>query len=162
MMAFKQHDRRDVLFLTTFHKNIMLSSGKMYYKTGNPILKPEAIVDYNKHMGSVDKTDMLLSSLSCLRKSKKWYKKLGMHIMDLILLNSHASFKFLTGRKSYPLADFQFALIEQLILKHRGTITLERSITGHNDSLIRLIGRHFPSPVPPTEKLAKPFRRCHV
>lgn len=162
MMAFKWHDRRDVHFLSTFHSNTMKDTENIDYKTNTPIIKPEAIIDYNHNMGSVDKTDMLLSSLSCLRKTKKWYKKIAFHIFDLILLNSHSSFKLLKNKELCPLADFQFSLIEQLILKHRGPDIPRRQVGSQVDSLLRLNGKHFPCPVPSTATRAKAYRRCHV
>lgn len=38
-------------------------------------MKPECIIEYNKRMRAVDKTDMLLSSVESVRRTTKWYKK---------------------------------------------------------------------------------------
>jgi len=37
---------------------------------------------------TIDKTDMFLSSVECLQKNMKWYKKLFFYLIDLGLLNS--------------------------------------------------------------------------
>lgn len=68
-------------------------------------------------MGTVDKTDMLLSSVECIRKSIKWYKKLFFHIVDLSMLNAYSMYKTTTG-KHLKIADFQIELIKQLLQKY--------------------------------------------
>jgi hypothetical protein len=69
-------------------------------------------------MGTIDKTDMLLSSVECVRRTMKWYKKLFFHIVDMSLLNAYSAYKIVTG-KHISLADFQFKLINELILKYQ-------------------------------------------
>lgn len=54
-------------------------------------------------MGS---TDMLLSSIECIRKTCKWYKKIYFHLIDLSLLNAYSTYKTVTGQ-NLPLANFQ-------------------------------------------------------
>ena len=44
-------------------------------------------------MGSVDKADQLLEPYAYERKSDAWFKKLGIHFMFRILLNSFLAFK---------------------------------------------------------------------
>lgn len=59
------------------HENKMLTTGKVDYK-GNTIMKPKCVLEYI-YMGSVDKTDKLLSLVECLRKNVKRYKKIYFH-----------------------------------------------------------------------------------
>lgn len=94
LLALKWHDKREIHMLTT-----LLTDGKSTVVTDKPIVKPTCIIEYNKNMGSLDKTDMMLSSVNCLRKSVQWYKKIAFHIVNLYLLNSHTMYKNVTRKK---------------------------------------------------------------
>ena len=62
----------------------MIETRKSNWKTQKIVEKPECIVHYNKNMGSVDKTDMQISFVECLRKTIKWYKKFFFHLLGFI------------------------------------------------------------------------------
>jgi hypothetical protein len=129
-------------------------------KTNTPIVKPDCVTDYDKNMGTVDRSDMMISSVECVRKSFKWYKKFFFHLLDITLLNSYALYNVKT-RKNFALTDFQLALIREIFRKFhtpRPTSRPGRSVSG--DQTRRLTERHFPIPVPPTPSKAKPARKC--
>lgn len=69
MLALRWHDKRSVYTLTTVYKGEMQDSGKVEWGTSNPILKPSALLNYNVNMRLVDKSDMMISMINCLRKS---------------------------------------------------------------------------------------------
>ncbi|XP_050064320.1 piggyBac transposable element-derived protein 4-like [Aphis gossypii] len=108
MLATRWKDRRDVYMLTTQFENKMIAIGKKDHH-GNQVNKPLSVLKYNENMGAIDKTDMLLSSIECVRKTIKWYKKLFFHLVDLSLLNAYSSYNTVTG-KHLPLASYQFQL----------------------------------------------------
>jgi len=56
-------------------------------------------------MERIDKTDMLLSSVECVRRTIKWYKKLFIHLIDPSLLNAYSAYKTYIGLK-ISLGDF--------------------------------------------------------
>ena len=62
-------------------------SGKTYWKL------PQQISFYNDFMGSVDRADQLLQPYSSQQKSLAWFKKLGVHFIDRMLLNSYIVYK---------------------------------------------------------------------
>jgi hypothetical protein len=66
-------------------------------QTKQPIVNPSCVIGYNKNMGAVDRTDMVISSIECVRKSLKWYRKFFLHLLDITLLNPHALFNVKTG-----------------------------------------------------------------
>lgn len=68
-------------------------------------------------MGAIDKTGMLLSSIECVRKTVKWYKKTFFHLIDLCLLHSFSSYEIVTG-KHLPLARFHHQLIREKLIKY--------------------------------------------
>jgi len=80
-------DQREVHMLTAIHEDEQLPIQKHSEIT----IKSKCVTEYNKSMRSVDKTDMLLSSVECLRKTMKWYKKMLFHLIDLSLLNAYSS-----------------------------------------------------------------------
>ncbi|KAJ8976674.1 hypothetical protein NQ317_004757 [Molorchus minor] len=77
LLALKWRDRREVhIMLTNKHEDKIIALDKKDFRTKEPIKKPACIVDYNANMGAVDRSDMMLSSTECVRKTVKWYKKL--------------------------------------------------------------------------------------
>jgi len=98
LLAIHWKDRRDVYMLTTMHKDTMMTTKKIERATRDKYLKPECVISYNANMGAIDKTDMLLSSIECVRRTMKWYKKLFFHIIDMSLLNAYSAYKTVTGK----------------------------------------------------------------
>ncbi|UYV60146.1 hypothetical protein LAZ67_1000131 [Cordylochernes scorpioides] len=145
------------------HKNEFANTNKRDKVTNLPIQKPSAVIDYNQKMGTVDQTDMLLSSIGCLRKSLKWYKKLFLHFIDTSLLNAYSLYLVNTGKRP-SFAEFHINLIGQIIEKyHEARVQVHRGRPSTSeDRPLRLIERHFPSLVPPTEKKKNPTRYCCV
>ncbi|KAL0879584.1 hypothetical protein ABMA27_003312 [Loxostege sticticalis] len=159
IMAVKWHDKKDVYILSTIHKDEMGPSEKMDRSTGLPVMKPECVLDYNKNMGIVDTNDMMLSSLRCIRKVTKWYKKLFFHIIDLHLLNSFHYFKVLRDDNTSRFEKFQLSVITQIVLKYCGDRTLPVTARAI-DQPTRLLGnasQHMPAFIPNSKKL-----RCKV
>jgi hypothetical protein len=162
MMAVRWLDRREVCMLTTIHSNTVRPTGKMDRQTKQPIVKPNCVIEYNRNMGAVDRTDMMIGSTECMRKSLKWYRKFFLHLLDITLLNSHALFNVRTGQNK-SIADFQLQLIREIIQKcHVSRQSSKRERPSAGDQPLRLIERHFPSSVPPTPKKKYPSRYYHV
>ncbi|KAK2562670.1 PiggyBac transposable element-derived protein 4 [Acropora cervicornis] len=153
LLALKFKDTREVYILTTIHDERM-QNVRNRRNPANPIQKPKCIVDYNHHMGGVDRTDPLLEPFKVARKSMKWYKKLAMHLIQLSLLNSFLLYKKDGGRK--PLLDFQRSVIASLLFTEN-TPEIPRE-----EAIARLTERHFIAPIPPTEKKDKPKKRCKI
>lgn len=139
MLATKWKDRRDVYMLTSQFEDKMIDTGKRD-RHGNQVVKPLSVLKYNESMGAIDKTDMLLSSIECVRKTIKWYKKLFFHMIDLSLLNAYSVFKTVTG-KHLSLASFHLQLIRQILIKYSMKITsnkIGRPRSSDNDIMIYL------------------------
>ena len=71
LLAVKWNDKRDVHMITTEHAGAMINSGKNDYRTNEPLKKPDCVIDYNVNMRLVDKSDMQISAVECVRKSIK-------------------------------------------------------------------------------------------
>ena len=160
LMALKWQDRREVIILSTIHKPKMFPTRKNDWKTQKVIAKPECIIDFNENMGSVDKTDMQISFIECVRKTAKWYKKFFFHLLDLSTLNAYILFK-VKHKNAIQFGDFRTELIRQLIERYaEPNHPIGRPIIGDNP--IRLTARHFPSPVPATATGNTGRRACIV
>lgn len=128
LMACKWKDKKYIYMLTTIHDNDMEPSARTCRSTGLPVIKPKAVLDYSKNMGSVDTADMLLSSLQCIRKTIKWYKKLFFHIFDMHVLNAYYCFKKINGTPNLKFAEFQLCVTRQIIERYHNSNVLERPI----------------------------------
>lgn len=122
LLALKWQDKKAVTMLSTIHDDKIVPSDNLDHFSGLPKLKPQCVIDYNKNMGSVDITDMMMSSIGCIRKTRKWYKKLGFHIIDLFMLNAFYLFRVLKNNKKHSFADFQLNVIRQLLEKNKRLI----------------------------------------
>ncbi|GBN77865.1 PiggyBac transposable element-derived protein 4 [Araneus ventricosus] len=112
IIAFKEK-KKDVFMLTSIHGPEISKSGRKDRVTGEDILKPQCILDYNKNMGGIDIGDAVMTHHSCFRKSVKWYKKLFFGLMDITILNSNILFDKKHGTKT-PILQFKMKLIEQI------------------------------------------------
>lgn len=96
--------------LTTLHTGQMVDSGKT-----------NGIFYYNINMRLVDKSNMMISGVECVRKTVKWYKKLFFNLVDVCLPNVHIYDKQHTDKR-LPLQVFVHGLVYQLLEKY-GTVT---------------------------------------
>ncbi|XP_068089438.1 piggyBac transposable element-derived protein 4-like [Hyperolius riggenbachi] len=84
LLALKFKDKQDVLALTTIHSE----ETRMVRTRTQEIVKPLAIMQYNKFMGAVDLSDQFLSPYRLDRKRKIWYKKVALYFFQLCLQNA--------------------------------------------------------------------------
>lgn len=89
------------------------------------VRKPGAINDYNTYMGGVDKSDQLLARYNVLHKTRKWWKTLFFHLIDVAVVNSYIIFEKLRKRFSddprlrrptnYGQLQFREELVRELV-----------------------------------------------
>ena len=161
LLAIHWKDRHDVYMLTSMSTNEMVETKKIDRKTGQKYLKPQSVVSFNKNIGAIDKTDMLLSSTECVRRTMKWYKKLFFHVIDMSMLNAYSAYKSVTS-KHISLADFQLTLVNEFLQKYKTNIkTTPNKGKKGNITDSRLNERHFPDLIPQTPT-KKQRRKCIV
>ncbi|XP_071580675.1 piggyBac transposable element-derived protein 4-like [Temnothorax nylanderi] len=147
-MAMKWEDKRSVRMLTSVHELEFCATGKKNYKTGEDIIKPTCVHEYNQNMGGVDNIDRQLSITESVRKTIKWYRKLFFHLLDLCLCNAHALYK-MRNEEHISFPSFRLEIVK-LLLKLDPT----KNYACNNVSPTRLVGRHFPK--------RATSRRCHL
>ena len=79
-------DKRQVAMLST---NQQPTDTLHRPRRGAPVLKPDAISNYNQHMGGVDLADQHRAYYSIGRESKKWWKYVLHYCLDIAMINAH-------------------------------------------------------------------------
>ena len=85
LLCLKWCDKRPVTLLSSIHHAVQAQ-----VKTndlGNPVIKSIMIHDYNNRMNSIDHSDHMLSTYET-PKSVKWYRKLMLHLVNMVVLNA--------------------------------------------------------------------------
>lgn len=80
--------------------------------------RPRLIGEYNKNMGGVDKCDMMLALYRTKLKTKKWYKRIFTHLLDLCVVNSWFLYRQATKSKM-QMVHFKLELARSLIKTHQ-------------------------------------------
>lgn len=107
LLAMKFKDKRDVPVLTTIHNEEMTPGRNAAHE------KPKCIVDHNKYIGGVERTNQLLQPYEIARESLKWYEKIAFHLLQLALLKCFLAFKKNGGQKYF--LQFQREVIAVLV-----------------------------------------------
>lgn len=149
VMIAKWRDNRDVMYISTeFRDNLI----KYFNKRHQEKEKPEAIYNYNRFMGGIDKKDQMMSYYPFERKTLRWYKKIGIHIIYMLLMNSYFLYKKYV-RAKMSLYDYRLEVLEYLLPEsaNRNPIVNRKIISTD----------HVPKKNPPTGNEKKhAHRRC--
>lgn len=103
LLFLKWMDTREVSVCSTLHTAFSGETVKRTSKVDGvyrhlQVPVPPAIKDYNRYMGGVDLSDQLIGSYSVARKTKKWYKTVFYHFIDIAVTNSYLLHKELSRR----------------------------------------------------------------
>ncbi|GFN81184.1 PiggyBac transposable element-derived protein 4 [Plakobranchus ocellatus] len=86
----KWMDNKAVIIASNYHGTAPTSVKRTQNDgTREQVACPEAVRDYNMHIGGVDMADMLCSSYGLSRKSKKWWHCLFFGLIDRTLINAY-------------------------------------------------------------------------
>jgi len=169
LLSLRWYDKRDVYILSTIHEACYRKTGKVHYKTKQPIYKPEPIIEYTHWMGGVDLGDQLMAYYSILRRSVKWWRKLFIHLLNMIIHNAYVlNKKFGSSKLEHD--EYRDAIVQYLLKmgRNRGNLPkpAQQSMKIQNDYLTqqRLTGRHFACFIDCKlgAKRMKPSRACHA
>lgn len=107
----KWKDRKEILSISSEFDGEMVEGTN---RRGEQINKPKLILNYNKFMGGIDRGDQMLSYYSCEHKTLRFYKKLGIHIFQIMLMNAYVLFNQYSTRK-LNFYDFRLSVIESML-----------------------------------------------
>ena len=120
-------DKRTVSMLPTIHQghehNLVQRNAKIAGQYQQlELQQPKCIANYNRSMGGVDVFDQVVATHHVLRKTKKYWKSLFLHFLDVSAVNAYFLFEIwrkkhpdsIKLRKNFRHADFRVNLIRQL------------------------------------------------
>jgi len=148
--VMKWRDRREVLAISSEHTNDLV---EVTNRRGEQKLKPMAITMYNKYMSGIDRQDQMLSYYPCERKTIRWYKKIGIHFFQLLLLNSY--YIYVENVKKCSLYDFRLSVITELA-KCQININVPPALPS------KITNSHIPTKVAKNQKKNFYRKRCKV
>ncbi|XP_066457697.1 piggyBac transposable element-derived protein 3 [Eleutherodactylus coqui] len=156
MLCVKYKDKRDVLILTTIHGHSSTPCPVRGTSTETP--KPDCVLDYNKNMGGVDLSDQVLEPYNAMRKTRVWYKKLAVHLVQMAMYNAYVLYRGAGQRGTF--LEFQEDVIKALIFGEQEVG--EQPSTSGSEATRIVPGQHFPSEIPSTGKKGRTQKKCRV
>ncbi|KAL7631069.1 UNVERIFIED_CONTAM: hypothetical protein RMT77_018635 [Armadillidium vulgare] len=155
LLALLFNDKRNVYMLSNCHENGVIEVTRRSKAGRIRENIPLCIKDYNKNMGFVDKTDQVLHYYTMARKTIKWYKKLGMHLIQIRILDALGIYN-MDRKKKTPYFNFLLNIVKDL------TSQIRNEPKAGPSSTPRLEGSHFPERIPVEKKTKNPQKRCKV
>ena len=143
MTVAKWKDKRSVLMIPKAHIPKMRDILTIYNahipkmatvtnRRGNEKQKPNMVKDYNNSMSGINRSDQMLSYHFDLTKNLRWYKKAGVHILEMFLTNAFYLYqKFSTNRDFSHLVDFKENAIKCLIRERKKKNFMESAADFH-------------------------------
>ncbi|XP_025423083.1 piggyBac transposable element-derived protein 4-like [Sipha flava] len=115
VMIGKWKDKRDVGYISTEFKNNLIITKN---RNGKEQFKPEPILNYNCFMSGIDRQDQMHSYYPFTRKTIRWYKKIGIHIIQMLLMNSFYLYNQYHAGPKISLYDFRLSILSELLPKY--------------------------------------------
>lgn len=118
-------------------------------------------------MRPIDKSDMRISTIDCLRKAVKWYRKAFLHLIDICMLNVYVLYTQQHEGTTMSLLEFERGLIMDLFKEYRAAVPQVGAAEVRSHQLDRLtaknyIGRHYLHMAPTLPSGRQAFRHCTV
>ena len=143
----KWKDKREVLTISNAHQAEMVSVSN---RRGKEKMKPNIVKDYNEAMSGIERSDQMLSYNSALRKTLRWYKKVGVHKFKIFLTNAFYLYKtYAPQREAMAINEFREIIVNNLV-----------GVLKQPAHLRPVCDFHYLEVLPPTEKKKNPTRRC--
>ena len=125
LVFIKWKDTRDVVMCSSFHEaaSDLTVVRKVKNREGGGFTQlqipyPPGVSDYNEYMGGVDLSDMLVQCCQVPRKTRKWYKTIFYHCLDIAAVNAFVLYKEMEvslGHKPVPQKLFRKCIACQLV-----------------------------------------------
>ncbi|KAG5881484.1 hypothetical protein JTB14_026541 [Gonioctena quinquepunctata] len=140
----KWKDKREVLYISTEHENVLQ---EVTSRSGRKGEKPLPIAEYNEYMSGIDLQDQMMAYYPSHRKTIRWYKKVGIHIIEMMLYNSFMIYnKHSVQKMSY--LDFRQSIIDVFLPESAENVPVIRE------------AHHYPSKCEVAESGRKLRKRC--
>ena len=113
-------DKKLVHMVTAIHNTTIASTGKEDRRTDHQITKPTCILEYNKYMKGVDRSNQYLANFNILQKTRKWYKKEGFYLSNCGLFNVFKIYCSLNAQNKMTYKQFLLAVAREWVTDHSG------------------------------------------
>eukprot|EP00117_Sycon_ciliatum_P004759 scpid70461/ scgid8993/ PiggyBac transposable element-derived protein 4 len=155
LLLVKLHDKTVIYLLSTVHNADLVRTGKTT-RQGQYVKRLQVNHQYNSRMGGVDKNDAMVTAFSAVRRTLKWYVKVGFHFVEEAVQNAYITYRMHGGKKKHH------AFVQKAVhvLVEAADAELAAAATPTATAQDRLTGKHFPEKHPATEAKAVVLRRC--
>lgn len=124
------------------------------------VRKSASVLSYNRGMGGVDLRDGSLHQYNMARKSFKWFSKLAIHLVHVMIRNSWIVFRSCGGTLDFLL--FQERVIDILVLQS-GECRRNTNGSGSSGSINPILqSSHMPKRLSPRPNKERPAKRCRI
>ena len=86
LLSLRCSDYKEIWMLSPIQSPEIITTRKIYNKRNIPIRKNTTIVEYNNNVGAVDKIDIQIIFVECVRKSLKWFKAFFLLLVNITVL----------------------------------------------------------------------------
>ncbi len=131
-------------------------------------MKPEAIVQYNKYMGGVDRADQLLSYYGFGHRTVQWWRRAFFFLLDMAVVNGYICYTLQNPDRSRRLSHEQFRITLAKDLLHLAGCELNTGMIHHGpprqtlQPAAHLTECHFPTTLGKNEA-GRPLQRdCFI
>ncbi|XP_046417424.1 piggyBac transposable element-derived protein 4-like [Neodiprion fabricii] len=110
----KKSQKKNVLLMSTFEKAQNKTTTIRKRNAQIQVEKPAIVAEYNKHMGGVDTSDMMLYSYLDERRAIKYWKKVVFSIFSRMVLNAYILYRHNTDGKTKTRLEFITDVIQSI------------------------------------------------
>ena len=130
ILVLKWYDNKEVCVGSNPYSANPVSTDRRWDKKDKAyvsLTRPAVIGAYNEGMGAVDRCDQLLAFYRIVTKSRKWYKRILYHFVDVSIVNAFIMRRAITGAKNLPLFEFKLDVATALMYGENFVELLTRS-----------------------------------
>ena len=153
-------DRKVVMVMSTNTQPESMGTVHRRQKDGSrqEVPCPEAIINYNKYMGGVDRGEQLRGYYRCRVKSRKFYKYIFYFLLDVAITNAYVLYSGWSPRPQAVkcIKTYRMKLAHELI----GDYCTRRRAGRVGSSLVPLPLLHFSVKLPPATPSQRKRGRC--
>lgn len=157
VIVCKWRDKRDVLTISNMHEVELIDVAN---RNGKISIKPNIIRDYNLGMGGIDRADQMMSYYSSLRKTIRWYKKLGIHFIEVFIQNAYWIYLTQQNVAKMSLLSFRESIVKYLAGKPTRDIATNSSNSKIKKPDVIPHNFHYLDSIHPTKNKKFPTKQC--
>ncbi len=157
VIVCKWKDKRDVLTISNMHEVELVDVPN---RNGKVSKKPNIVRDYNLGMGGIDRADQMMSYYSAERKTVRWYKKLGIHFIEIFIQNAYWMYLTKQNGQKTDLLSFRATIVKYLAGKPTQEIATNNINCKKKKLNDTVHNFHYLDPIPPTKSKMFPTKQC--